>query len=194
MGVRYWALAATLAAGCTAAAVEPADSGPAAADGGQRAPDAAAPDGGGEAADSAAEDGSGWPGLDSGPRPSDAGPDGSGGGSDAGSDGGVGEDSGGPECECTSGPCCTGGCWFRSPSHRCAADQVYESRCGTESGSCPGYSWRIWEEYGDRYCSGDSASCTGAVVHLRTVSRECEGPSLCLEHDATSASCGHSCE
>lgn len=101
----------------------------------------------------------------------------------------------GRSCECNEGPCCDG-CFFMASTHPCAIDIVYESRCGSPTPSCPGYSARISDSYGSVFCSGLSSACDGAVMHIRTVSRECGDPGetlYCREVDGEAA-CDHLCE
>ncbi len=133
---------------------------------------------------------------DSAVAPLDAGGDPtSDGGQDAGADPDAGEPDAGPDCECSSGPCCDG-CSFRPVTHRCATEVVYSSRCTNPSEACPGYHDRISEDFGDIYCPGDAATCTGEIDHVRTVSRSCwssSSPFFCSGPEGDAA-CDHSCE
>ncbi len=71
------------------------------------------------------------------------------------------------DCECTSGPCCDG-CHFRASSFMCDDDASTEYTCrdGTDCGD------DVFVRQADRYCSGTSNLCTGAlqwgqeVVHV----------------------------
>jgi hypothetical protein len=89
----------------------------------------------------------------------------------------------GEPCECTEGPCCDG-CFFRSTEWKCGDNVIYESSCSpAESTSCPGHSIVVWNEHGDRYCSGSSAECDGAVDHLYTESIGCSSNRYCVLDD-----------
>ena len=95
-------------------------------------------------------------------------------------------------CECESGPCCDG-CLFRPTTHACG-EVVSRSYCADDGvGACPGYSHRIWQEFSEVFCAGDSAECNGAAIHSRTVSVECDPGTFCEGNDGN-ASCTYVCE
>lgn len=106
----------------------------------------------------------------------------------------------GTPCECTTGPCCEGGCFFRPSTAICDENYIYASRCdGEGTGACPGFTERIERSFGERHCSGSSAECTGAVEHVRHVGSSCwsaANPVYCVEDspEPIAAHCTHVCE
>ena len=91
-----------------------------------------------------------------------------------------------PPCECSSGACCDG-CYFRPSTYACITNDVVSAVCESSTsgnGTCGTSKWRIKETFGDRFCNGWSASCSGTIVPRATaaiISRPCS-PDLATQY------------
>jgi hypothetical protein len=89
-------------------------------------------------------------------------------------------------CECTSGVCCDG-CHYRSSSYVC--DPEYDVQYGCPWGTSCGDD--VGVRYKQRYCSGNSASCTGSISSWTpwAVADYCSSTETCQEGNPNCVSC-----
>ncbi len=96
-------------------------------------------------------------------------------------------------CECTSGACCDG-CDYRSTSYKCQEDVATDYECidGTGCGN------DVYVRHQDKYCSGSSSSCNGALQWDSTiVYDDCASTEKCANDDSScnsDSSCTIACE
>ncbi|NJK32359.1 MAG: hypothetical protein HC927_08095 [Deltaproteobacteria bacterium] len=89
-------------------------------------------------------------------------------------------------CECTDGACCDG-CDFRPANYVCEASA--ETQYGCPNGTDPGDD--VSKRTRDRYCSGNSASCSGGFGSWSawSVIDSCSNDEYCTPGDSTCNPC-----
>ena len=94
-------------------------------------------------------------------------------------------------CECSSGSCCSDGCYFDAAGTYCNEVELDEYQCldGNSLGS------DVYVRERHQECPGSSSACSGAYYYGWVIKRDCEPDEYCANNgDSSCTSCSTTCD